>query len=235
MISNHPPVGFSLLREMPPLLWAEFRKLAREQTLPPRQVLFREGEEVHTFYFVEHGRIRMSVVLEDGEEHTINILREGDLFPHLGLLRGGIYPATAETLIEASLLSISRQDLVDLIHRHPELALLLLAEMGRRIEILQSRVKELIQKDLRFRVMHILLRLAREARARRGKNDDQKEGETKLDFHLTHEELARLAGAARESVTRILSEMRRQGLIAAGPGGEMIIRESELEKCISSS
>jgi CRP/FNR family transcriptional regulator len=231
MIGHGGSAGFSLFKEIPPALEAELRQHAREQVLPPRHVLFREGEEVHTFYFLEHGRIRMSVVLEDGEEHTINILREGDLFPHLGLLRGGTYPATAETLIEASVLALGRQDFVDLIHRHPELALLLLAEMGRRVEILQSRVKELIQKDLRLRVIHILLRLAREARSRRGGN----ERETRLDFHLTHEELARLAGAARESVTRILSEMRRQGLIAVGPGGEMIIREPELEKCISSS
>lgn len=223
--------GFSLLREMPPTLQAELRQQAREQVLPPHHVLFREGEEAHTFYFLEHGRIRMSVVLEDGEEHTINILREGDLFPHLGLLRGGTYPATAETLIEASVLAWRRQDFVELIHRHPELALLLLAEMGRRVEILQSRVKELIQKDLRLRIIHILLRLAREARARQGSNDK----ETRLDFHLTHEELARLAGAARESVTRVLSDMRRQGLIAVTPGGGMVIRESELEKCISSS
>ncbi len=207
--------------------------IVRRRRLPGRRPLFYQGDPVTALYYINQGRVRISVVDEGGEESTINVLGDGDFFPHTGLLLGGTYPATATTLVETDLAYILRDDLVALVRRDPELAFHLLLEMGKRVQVLQARVRELLHRDLRGRVLCVLLRLAS---MRRGASPlAAPPEETELDIPLTHEELAHLAGGARESVSRILGELRREGVVQHAGRRRLTVRLSLLTRALASS
>ncbi len=212
----------------------ELARVVHRKRVPARHTLFYEGDPVTTLYCIHHGRIRIDVTMEDGGENTINILGDGEFFPHTGLLPGGTYPATATTMVETELAAILRDDLVQLVRQNPEIAYHLLLEMGRRAEILQSRVRELTQRDLRLRVLCVLMRLAR-MRLRNGEIPHPVPDGTGLDFHLTHEELARLSGGARESISRILADLKREGIVLQSSQGRLVINYGQLENAIANS
>ncbi len=84
---------------------AAVARVVQRKRVPARRVLFHEGDQVTTFYGIERGRVRMSVALEDGEECTIDILGDGEFFPHAGFLANGVYPATACAMVDTDVVS----------------------------------------------------------------------------------------------------------------------------------
>ncbi len=195
--------------------------LVARRGVPKSGVIFREGDPVEAVYFLESGLVKVYSLTADGEEQIINILRPGDFFPHLGFLEGGTYPATAEALTDSRLMGIRRTDLLDLVRHDGDFAVAMLAAMGRRIAMLQQRVRDLSHRDLRGRLARALLRLADE-------HGVATPAGTRLDLPLSHRELANLVGAARESVSRTLAEFRREGLVTTDPGGRLVVNRQHL-------
>lgn len=227
------------LRELP--LFAGFPEatlvvlshVVHRKRVPARHNLFHEGDPATTLYYIERGRIRITITREDGDESTINILGDGEFFPHTGLLSGGYYPATATCMGDTDLAFILKDDLFALVRQDPEIGFHLLLEMGKRIQILQGRICELMQRDLRMRVLYVLMRLAKMHLSRESAVTPR--GETVIDCHLTHEEISRLAGGARESVSRILADLRHEGIITHSSHGRVGIRMSCLENALARS
>lgn len=200
---------------------ARLAALAVRRSLPRGTVIFREGDPVEAVYFLESGLVKVYSLTAEGEEQIINILRPGDFFPHLGFLEGGSYPATAEAISPARLVTVRRAALLDLVRRDGDFAVAMLAAMGRRIAVLQHRVRDLSHRDLRGRLARVLLRLADE-------HGVATPAGTRLDLPLSHRELANLVGAARESVSRALAEFRREGLVAGDASGRLVINRQRL-------
>lgn len=196
--------------------------LVSERSRARNAVVFHEGDPVENIFFIVSGLVKVFTLTDDGREQTINLLRPGEFFPHVGFLEGGRAPATAVALEESRLAAIRRTDLLDLVARDGRIAAGMLKAMGRRITALQHRVKDLAHRDLHARVALTLLRLAEEH------GTPCPTGATALGLHLTHQELANLIGAARESVSRALADLRREGALFADPQGHMVIDRRRL-------
>lgn len=203
----------------------------RLERVPPRHILFQEGDPVTTLFWIVRGSVRLSVMQDDGKEGTINLVGDGEFLPHAGLILGGTYPTGAMAMVETEVASIGREAMVALVRREPEIALNLLMEMGWRAENLQLRVRELAQRDLRVRVLHVLMRLARVRQV--SEVSSRHPDEVELKVYLTHEELARLVGGTRESVSRILSGLRREGVILHANHGRVGVQISRLEAALA--
>lgn len=196
--------------------------LVGERRCERNAVIFHEGDPVETIFFIVSGLVKVFTLTDDGREQTINLLRPGEFFPHVGFLEGGRTPATAVALEESRLAAIRRTELLDLVARDGRIAVAMLKAMGRRITALQRRVKDLAHRDLPARVALTLLRLAEEH------GTPRPTGATALGLHLTHQELANLIGAARESVSRALGDLRREGALFVDPQGHMVIDRRRL-------
>lgn len=192
--------------------------LVSERRFGKNQVIFSEGDPVEAIYFMKTGLVKVFIITPDGKEQTINILQPGDFFPHMGFLEGGQYPATAQTLEETSLAIIRRNALMDLLRENCDLTLNILLATAERVSTLQKRYRDLLQRDLRARICRALLWLA-ESHGRQSP-----EG-MKLSIHLTHQELANLVGAARESVSRTMSDFKKEGLIGINEEGALVIKD----------
>lgn len=168
------------------------------------EVVFREGAPVEALFLLRSGRVRVVTYGKDGREHTFRILEPGELFPHAGLVGGGGYPATAEVLEDAVLGVVTRQAVLDLAATDGRVALALLRDLEDKIRVLQDKIRALALQDLRSRVLHVLM---------------QHVGE-----HLTHQEIASIVGAARESVSRVIADFKRRGWVTEEATGGMRVR-----------
>ncbi|GGE50442.1 cAMP-binding protein [Pullulanibacillus camelliae] len=201
-----------VLRRVPifsELLDSELQRLSSimtERVYGKKEFIFMEGEKRQAIYFICSGTIKTFKVNEKGNEQIINILQSGEMFPHVGFFDEGPYPATAEVIKEAELLSLRLDDFNALLMEYPAIAIKVMRIMGQKIVLLSQRIQELISEDVRHRIIHTLIRLNDEA----GKVES---GQVTLEIPMTNQDFANLVGTSRETINRILNDLKKQNLI----------------------
>jgi CRP/FNR family cyclic AMP-dependent transcriptional regulator len=180
-------------------------------------LLFTAGEPGEAIFFVLEGRIRLFLATSDGHEHTLQLVPAGGVLAVVGVLEGRPYPASAETVEDSELALIRTADFARLVRCHADLAWSLLVELSHRLVWAQERIYDFALRSAAGRVASALLRLARQSGA------PQDDGRCVLPAPLTHRELAQLAGISRETATRVLQFMRRDGSVDACGEGRVVL------------
>ncbi len=107
--------------------------------------LFRQGDPGGTLYVIRRGRIELWVTDDDREKVVVDVLEAGDFFGELSLLDGAERSTHATALDETELIGLAREPLLDLLRRRSDLALDMLAALGKRLrktdELLRRRVR----------------------------------------------------------------------------------------------
>lgn len=157
-------------------------------------------------YFVKRGYLRIDFMARDGKEITLEYLRAGDVFGGLTLAPHLHCQTTATALCDAVIYRPTREGLELLIAKHASVAAEVNRLIGRRVLKLQRRLQQVMQPDLRVRLMHALGDLAAEF------GEPTPTG-TRIGLRLTHEDLAHLIGATRAATSTAVSQLRAAGLL----------------------
>ncbi|MFZ5597244.1 MAG: Crp/Fnr family transcriptional regulator [Bacillota bacterium] len=182
---------------------AEVDNLIVERNYQRGRILFVEGEPGEAVFFLKEGRVKISRQSEDGREQILHFIHPGEMFAEVVLFDGGPYPATAETVEDSKIGMIRNEDMERITLNNPGIALGILKIMARRLRMAQKQINDLALMDTSRRLASTLIFLA----ADRGKPC---ESGTSIEMSLTNQDLANMIGASRETVNRILSDMRRQ-------------------------
>lgn len=206
----------------------QLEKLHNIATLKPVKkgcIIFTEGQKGEAIYFVKTGKIKISKISSVGKEYTIKIMEEGDVFGESTLFIGGEYPATAEAIEDSEILELKNKDIEDLILKDTQIALSIIKILAKRLKYIAVVIENLALRDSVGRTASILLTFARE------RGISTKEG-ILVEIDLKRQELANLAGTSRENITRILSQMDRDGIIKLGKDKILIKDFEELRKML---
>jgi len=164
-------------------------------------ILFMEGEPVRGFYLVEAGHVKISRHSQDGREHILLVLGEGDSFNEVAALDGGPNPATATAHSDAVVYCILRDELRKIVHENPDLAWAMIESISRRARHLVGMVQDLSMRSVKGRLANLLL-------------DQAEANETDaVPRMLTQEEMASRLGTVREMVGRALRGLATDGII----------------------
>jgi CRP/FNR family cyclic AMP-dependent transcriptional regulator len=169
-------------------------------------VVFHEGQLGTAFYLISSGRVKISKLAEDGRELIFGIFGDGAIFGDVPVFDGGLYPATAATLVDTEVNYMSRDDFERLVIEYPQVALKIVRVLGKRLRQAHSFVMDIAMKSVPQRLSTLLLRLAKQY----GRSED---GYTVIDLPLSRQEIADLIGVSRETATRELSKFGRSGII----------------------
>jgi CRP/FNR family transcriptional regulator len=188
-------------------------------------IVFMDGDPGEAFFFIKSGKVKIFKTSPDGRELIFAILGEGDVFAEVTLFNDIDYPASAEILEEACLGMIKNKDLEALIGQHSELALPIIKVLSRKLFSSQQKVKELALGDTYMRTAQTIVKLAEV----QGKKTD--EGiEVKLD--ISRQELANMIGTARETVSRALSQFKKEGSVDISGKKIIVLNMSKLKSWI---
>jgi CRP/FNR family transcriptional regulator len=182
-------------------------QITSERTIGKKQFIFMEGEKREAVYFIRSGVVKVFRVDENGNEQVINLLQEGEMFPHVGFFDDGPYPSTAMAMEASHLLVIRVDDFNELLMMYPRIAIKVMKIMGQKIKQLATRIQEFISQDVQHRVVHTLIRLSAA-----GASED---GSATIDMPLTNQDLANMVGTTRETINRIFNQLKKEGLIEA--------------------
>lgn len=169
-------------------------------------VIFDQGDPGDAMYLVLVGRVKVVLYSETGREVILAQLGPGDCFGEMAVIAEQPRSAHVIALEDVSLLSLTRKAFVDIVRRSPDIALNLLRLMTDRLTEADEKIGNLALVDVYGRVARYLLKLARE----RGR---PAEGGTIIENRPTHQEIANIVGASRETVSRSVSDFIRQGCV----------------------
>jgi CRP/FNR family transcriptional regulator, cyclic AMP receptor protein len=185
----------------------------------PRQVIYLPGDRAQGVHFLTSGRIKISKVTRDGKELTLAYRSEGDFFGEPCLLDGGPREEMAEAMDASTTVEVTREALDELLRNDGGAAYKFGRALIARRKDLETRVEQLIFKDVGAKLAELLLTLGQE----HGVSDERG---LVVGLKITHQEMANLIGSTRETVSLTLSQFKRKGLIQT-EGRRVILADQE--------
>jgi len=204
-----------------------FERLSKRKIFDKGAVLFAEGQTARDVYVVCSGRLKISMTSAEGRKLIVRIARPGDLLGIHAALTGQSYEATAETLSACQIDIVSREDLLELLERQKTFGLSVAVALSRDFtEFLEHARGLLMSISAPEKLARLLLNLADQF-GRRTTNG--------ISFKtlLTHEEIAQMIGASRETVTRSLNMFTRKRFIRPEEGEVLILNHVALSALAS--
>lgn len=173
--------------------------------------LFWEGDPADYLYYIKSGRVKIVKSTEDGKDLIISFMQKGDLIMEMGGFNESYHQNNAEVISDAEIGVIQRKDLEILLYRHGDFALEFMSWMSLMHQMTQSKFRDLLLYGKTGALASTLIRLCNSYGVA------TPEG-IRIDIKLTNTELADMIGATRESVNRMLSDMKASGTIAMKQG-----------------
>jgi CRP/FNR family cyclic AMP-dependent transcriptional regulator len=182
---------------------------ARTVRFAPGAVVFAQGAQATSVFYVQEGGVKLSVLSTSGKEAVVAMLGPGDFFGEGSLAGQAVRMGSATAVMRTALLRILERDMVQMLHEHPEFSDRFLAHMlTRNIRIEEDLVDQLFNSSEK-RLARTLLLLARY-----GKEDTTQRVLPKL----SQETLAEMVGTTRSRVNFFMNKFRKLGLIEYNGG-----------------
>jgi CRP-like cAMP-binding protein len=191
-------------------------KLVFEKSADRAEMVLLEDESAADLYFVASGVVKVFKTSAEGKEQILAIVRPGESFNDVPIFDGGLNPASAQAMGPVLLYGIKKDDMKAILRDHPRIALNVIKVLAGRVRHLVSLVEDLSFKHVIGRVAKILF--------------ENVGGETGHGPRLTQQEMAAMAGTAREVVGRSLKALEEEGAIKVDHHRIIITDKKALQK-----
>ncbi len=158
----------------------------------------------------------------NGKEQVVTLLRDGDMFPHVGFFRKISYPANAMAVVDTNLVAIRITDFENVLLNNPQLTMTLYGVMSDEILDLQDRLEAQILNNAYEQVVKLFLRLTRTHGVQ------EKDGFVLVKTPLNNSDLANMIGVTRETVSRTIRQLKEKNLILPQEKGTYLIHQEKL-------
>jgi CRP-like cAMP-binding protein len=164
---------------------------------------------ISALFLLKQGQIRLYKMNEQGKQFTIDILVDGNIFGEtssLSLTDDRVY---AEAMVDSYLCVIGKEEFESFVEQKPKIALKLINILSTRLNELYNLSEKIALGDVKQRVIYLLLKLSEKTGKR--KNEWQT-----IQLKLTHQDISTMVGSTRETISAILSQLKKEGLIKKG-------------------
>lgn len=201
----------------------EINPLFREQGYETGDTIYYAGDPAVRLYVVAAGKVKLVRHAPTGQEVVLDLLLPGDFFGSLPVLGEDAHPDTALAHTMTCALTITGEDFQTILARYPQMSLALLEIVSHKLREAREVIHQISASPVESRLAATLLKLA-------AKLGEQHNGELLIQLPLSRQDLADMTGATVETVSRIMSQFRKQKLIRSGRGWVAIIDKSALRE-----
>ncbi len=185
------------------------------------KVLYEEGNRITGIYCIKSGVVKIYKTGIEGKEQIIKFAKGGDIFGYRSVINNEPACTGVTALEDTVLCQIPSADLFRLLRENADFALEMLHIACKELDESNRFITDIAQKSVKERLAEILIHL---------KNEFGVNNEDMINISLTREELANIIGTATESVIRILTEFKNEGIIEIHGRKIKIKNESKLKK-----
>lgn len=180
-------------------------------TLSKGSAIYREGDPADKMYFIRKGRVKVTKLSVEGKEYIMYLFQEGDFLGQFDPYHDSKQSFTAQAVENCEIGIIQKSDLEVLLWQHGELAIEFMKWMGLMHRLTQTKFRDLLMYGNQGALCSTLIRLS---------NSYGLDGEDGIliSLKLTNSDLADFIGCARESVNRMLSDLKKADAITINDG-----------------
>ena len=174
------------------------------------EFVYMPGDRADSVYVLKKGRIKLSVLSESGKEIAIDIIQPGEMFAEFALIDESVRSNMTQALDEVVILVFNKHDFINLLKGQSKLAINYIRMVGDRRRRMEKKLSDITSKEVPTRICELLHELSA---------NGSPDGEVHQPIvPLTHQDVASLIGASRQTTTSILNDLMRCGFIELGRG-----------------
>lgn len=202
----------------------EIEPLFQSLSIQKRESIFSEGDPSDWLYVVEKGKVKITKLSQEGKEIILELIQPAGMFGGIAVVKGFPYPANAVVMEDATLLRISRANLMKVLDRFPEVMFSLIQNLGERLKDSHETKKNIALEKVSSRIAALLSKLAEQT-------GTKTPGGVSIELKLTKQDIAEMVGTTVETSIRTMSRFKKLGIIEE-KAGKIIIKDLEGLKSI---
>jgi CRP/FNR family transcriptional regulator/CRP/FNR family cyclic AMP-dependent transcriptional regulator len=193
-----------MFSELAPDSLETLARMVQYRRIPKGTFIVSHNEVGTCMYLLVSGRVKVSIVSPEGKELVLNYLEAPAHFGEMALVDAQPRSADVIAVTDVETFALDGKDLSSAIQLQPKLALSLIATLSRRLRHTINRLEDMAFHDATHRVMRVVLNVATAGLETRG---------APLVQGMTHYDIATLAGTSRETASRVISQLARDGIV----------------------
>lgn len=195
-----------LFEDLTPEELEELSQITPYKKFAAGDMIYHMEDQADAVYFIRDGMVKISMYFSNGKEMILAILGQYDIFGELLLLPSERRPNQAEAVMDTTLIVLPEKDFQRLLQQQPKIAMKFMQVMSTSLWKAETRFAEVGAFDAPGRLANLLLRLANDFGA-------ESERGTIIDLNLTQQDLAKMIGATRETVSHCLARLLEFGAV----------------------
>lgn len=196
----------NLLDELPMEELEVIDKMSEMKPVKKGTIILSPTKPIKALFFLKKGQCRLYRSNEQGKQFTVDILVGGNIFGEtssFSLTDDHVY---VEAMTDSYLCILGKQEFESFIEKNPKLALKFISILSLRLKEIYEMSEKIALGDVKYRVLHLLLKLSEKVGTR--KNEWQTIG-----MKITHHDISTMVGSSRETVSALMSQLRKEGVI----------------------
>jgi len=217
--------GFFCSLPRPPL--EAFQRIKHPASYPSGAVVFLEGQAPRGIYILCQGQAKLSTTGIEGHTLILKIANPGEVLGLHTTITGKPYELTVETMQPCQLNFIRREDFMNFLKQHADACLRAAQHVSHDLHSAYALIRSIcLSHSVSERLARLLLERSSHASAAKGP--------VRVKLGCTHEEISELIGCSRETVTRTISDMRKDGIVDVRRSDLIIRNKAALQRLVAS-
>ncbi|CCU60830.1 Crp/Fnr family transcriptional regulator [Bacillus subtilis] len=199
--------------------------ISTKRKMEKHTYLFREGMDAEELYLIQSGLIEIGKLTSDGKDLTLRICQKHDIVGELTLFtEEPRYMLSAKVLEDGEVLVINKNKLEKELIQNGALTFEFMKWMSTHLRKIQSKIRDLLLHGKKGALYSTLIRLSNSYGVERSDG-------ILINIILTNQDLAKFCAAARESINRMLGDLRKKGVISIDESGKIILHKRDYLRC----
>lgn len=216
----------AIFQDLSPDEMAALARSAPMKEVAAGTIFYSPDDAAEVLFILKKGRVKLYQLTPDGRALTMHIYEAGSIFGEMALLGQGMHSSFAQAMTPCMLCLMSRDHVQRLLFGDPRIAMRIAEALGARLVSVENRLFDFAFRRVPERLARLLLQLAQPHRALLSFTQ-------RMEVRYTHEELADMIGTTRETVTKLLNEMRSRGLVELQRGRITLLDMNGLQRLAS--
>ncbi len=212
--------------DLPAAALRDFEAIKYCTTYPKGAVLFVDGQEPRGIFVLCKGRVKLSICHSDGKTLIVKIAEQGEVLGLSSTIGGKPYELTAETVDPCQINFVRREDFLRLVKEHSEVCLQAAMQLSHKYNTACQEIRSL---GLSHSAGEKLAKLLFDWSTRNGESGKPA---ARFTLAVTHEEMAQMIGTSRETVTRLLADLKKRQVVQM-KGATLLIRNKAALKSLA--
>jgi CRP-like cAMP-binding protein len=198
------------------VLLERISKIGIEKSYAKDEYIFNEGEQPRVMGLIIEGKVKVVKHSPEGKDVIVRIIEKGQIFGEVAVFDNKPYPASAIAMVDTKAFVIERSRLIELLNKEPQIALDIIADLGRKLRDMLDTVKTIATEHVDKRIIFTLVKMY--------------EATGNSVLRLKRQDIAEMCGTTVETTIRIIRELEKEGFITTERGEITLTNITELKK-----